>query len=123
MKSLSKNELWEENYNALIKFLEENNNAEVLFTKWPAQRSKDENEKRLAVWMMGVKSRYKENALSDERMKQLKKINFPFDPAAAKVKEGIVGLSRFILINKKLPTATNMQLFNFCKKLNNLLNV
>lgn len=113
---------WTENYNSLIEFVKQRNNDNVIFTKWPKQKSKDENEKKLAIWMMVIKSKYKKNELSAEQIELLNKINFPFDPTFTRFNEGIERLIEFIATNLKLPSKEDTQLLTFSNKVINLFN-
>ena len=65
---------WEENYLLLIEFRKNNP------SRWPAQRSTEPIEHRLAVWFLKIRSDYRKGELSAERIEKLKEINFPFYP-------------------------------------------
>ena len=61
---------WNKNYEALIKFLDENNGA------YPSRHSKNINEQKLAGWIGSQRMVQKREKLSKDRIEKLNSIGF-----------------------------------------------
>lgn len=110
---------WLQNYDELNEWVKIHQLNKTLYTKWPAQRSKNEQEKKLAIWMMARKSDYKNNRLPEEQIELLQRINFPFDPVESRWQESYTKLKQHIKDFNRFPTddATEKTLYEWCKKL------
>lgn len=65
---------WDIKFQMYCEFLKQNNGKD------PSQRCTDEPEHTLAVWLLRVRSSYRDNTLKTERERRLKAIGFKFDP-------------------------------------------
>jgi|688.fasta_scaffold23806_5 superfamily II DNA or RNA helicase len=62
-----KKDNFDKNYKEIIKFIDNNN-------RFPSRSFKDENEKKLSIWINNQRKKYKDNKTSDEHIKLLEKI-------------------------------------------------
>ncbi|MBX9866871.1 MAG: Helicase associated domain protein [Burkholderiales bacterium] len=109
---------WWQNYNELKIWVKSNQSDQTLYTKWPSQRSNDEQEENLTLWMNRLKQDYKKNLLPKEQVELLQQINFPFDSLESRWQESYTKLKQHINDFGRFPTkdAIEKTLYEWCKK-------
>ncbi len=83
---------WEKMYSALINFKEANGHSNIPST--------NKENKKLASWVIIQRIRYKQNKLSDERIKKLEQLNFIWDPINTERDEMLAALCEFKKIHE-----------------------
>jgi len=100
---------WENNFLMLVDFLNKSNG------KYPRQKSKEEVERSLAVWVLTVRKDYKNKKLTDERIKKIKSINFSIDADGDRWEKNFEEVKKYFLKHDEYPFQRKNSLCVWCK--------
>ncbi|EMO46600.1 DEAD/DEAH box helicase [Leptospira santarosai] len=101
---------WNKQFNSFIKYLDLNNN------KCPSQRNTEPVAHRLAVWLLKIRSDYRNGKLSEHKLTMLRGINFHFEPLKYRWEKSFALLQSWIKENNAFPNSkTNKLLFGWLK--------
>ncbi|AOP34849.1 hypothetical protein A0128_13935 [Leptospira tipperaryensis] len=105
---------WDITFDSLIKYLSKHTN------KYPSQRNKDLTAHHLAVWLLKVRSDYRNKRLTEYRLAKLKGINFPFEPFEYHWKNSYLKIKNWIKKKNTFPTRkSNLNSFIWLKTQSN----
>ena len=88
---------WLKKYAGLIAFRETHPG------QWPACRSRDITEKKIAHWCMAMRVRYRKKILDEAWIKRLQQIGFPFNWLDDTWIERFTELKQYIRTHKRFP--------------------